>query len=85
MTVGGTVGATRGAAGGTRGVARGATVVVARGKNPGGTVGAGRGATGGSKLGGISGAGRRGAGVEVPAVIRWVPMVETVGSDSKKI
>jgi hypothetical protein len=40
------------------------------------------GATGGSKPGGISGAGRRGAGVEVPAVVRWVPMVKTVGPDS---
>jgi hypothetical protein len=39
---------------------------------------AGRGATVGSKTGGISGAGRRGAGVEVPIVVRWVPMVETM-------
>jgi hypothetical protein len=70
---------------GAVGVAHGATVVAARGRNPRGTVGAGRGATGGSKPEGISGAGRRGAGVEVPAVVRWVPMVETVGPDSKKI
>jgi hypothetical protein len=60
-------------------------MVAARGRNPGGTAGAGRGATGGSKPGEISGAGRRGAGVEVPAVVRWVPMVETVEPDSKKI
>jgi hypothetical protein len=65
-------------------MAGGATVVVARGRNPGGTAGVGRGATGGSKPRGISGAGRRGAGVEVPAVIRWVPMVETVGPDSQR-
>jgi hypothetical protein len=65
--------------------ARGATVVAAPGRNPGGTVRAGRGATGGLKPEGISGAGRRGAGVELPAVVRWVPMVEIVGPDSKKI
>jgi hypothetical protein len=53
-----------------------------RGRNPAGTAGAGREAIGGSKTGGISGAGRRGAEVEVPAVLRWVPMVKTVGPDS---
>jgi hypothetical protein len=72
------------AGGAVGGVVRGAAVVAARGKNPGGTVGVGRGATGGSKPGGISGAGRRGAGVEVSAVVRWVPMVETVGLDSQR-
>jgi hypothetical protein len=56
-------------------------MVAAWGRKPGGTVGVGRLATGGSKPGGISGAGRRGAGGEVPAVVRWVPMVETVGLD----
>jgi hypothetical protein len=85
VTIGGAVGAARGAAGGAGGVTRGATVIAARGWNTGGTVGAGRGATGGPKPRGISGAGRRGAGVEVPAVVRWVPMVKTVGPDSKKI
>jgi hypothetical protein len=65
-------------------MAGGAAVVAARGRNLGGTVGAGRGATGGSKPGGISGAGRRGAGVELPVVVRWVPMVVTVGPDSKR-
>jgi hypothetical protein len=64
--------------------AGGVAVAAAWGKNPGGTAGAGRGATGGSKPGGISGAGRRGAGVEVHAVVRWVPMVETVGLDSQR-
>jgi hypothetical protein len=59
-------------------------VIVARGRNPGGTVGSGRGATGGSKPGGIFGAGLRDDGVEVPAVVRWVPMVETVGPDSQR-
>jgi hypothetical protein len=59
-------------------------VVAARVRNLGGTVGAGRGATGGSKPGGISGAGQLGARVEVPAVVRWVPMVETVGPDSQR-
>jgi hypothetical protein len=62
--------------------AGGAAVVAARGRNSGGTAGVGRGATGGSKPGGISSAGRRGAGVEVPTVVRWVPMVEIVGPDS---
>jgi hypothetical protein len=81
VTVGGVVGAARGAAGGVGGVARGATVVAARGRNSGGTTGAGRGGTGGSK---ISGAGRRGVGVEVPTVVRWVSMVETVGPDSQR-
>jgi hypothetical protein len=38
----------------------------------------------GSKLGEISSVGRRGAGGEVPAVVRWVPMVETVGPDSQR-
>jgi hypothetical protein len=61
-----------------------ATVVAARGRNPGGTVEAGRGATRGSKPEGISGAGQRGARVEVPAVVRWVLMVETVGPDSQR-
>jgi hypothetical protein len=65
-------------------MAGGATVVAARGRNSGGTAGAGRGVTGGSKPGGISGASRRGARVEVPAVVRWVPMVETVGLDSQR-
>jgi L-aminopeptidase/D-esterase-like protein len=59
--------------------AGGAVVVATRGRNPRGTVGAGRGATGGLKPGGIYGAGRWGAGVEVPAVVRWVPIVEAVG------
>jgi hypothetical protein len=71
--------------GGPSVTAGGAAVVVARGRNPGGTAGAGRGATGGSKPVGISGAGWRGDGVEVPVVVRWVLMVETVGPDSKKI
>jgi hypothetical protein len=62
----------------------GAAVVAARGKKHGGTVGAGRLATGGSKPEGISGAGRRGAGGEVHVVVRWVPMVETVGPDSQR-
>jgi hypothetical protein len=66
---------------GTRG---GAAVVAARGRKPGGTVGAGRLATGGSKPGGISGACWRGAGGEVPTVVRWVPMVETMGPDSQR-
>jgi L-aminopeptidase/D-esterase-like protein len=64
------------------GTAGGAAMVAARGRNPRGTIGAGRGATGGSKPGGISAASRRGAEVEVPAVVRWVPMVETMGPDS---
>jgi L-aminopeptidase/D-esterase-like protein len=59
-------------------------VVAARDRNPGGTTGAGRGATRGSKPGGISGTGRRGVGVEVPAVVRLIPMVETVGPDSQR-
>jgi hypothetical protein len=62
----------------------GAAVVAAWGRKPGGTIRASRLATGGSKLGGISGAGRRGAGGEVPIVVRWVPMVETVGPDSQR-
>jgi hypothetical protein len=70
MTAGGVVGATRGA-----------VVVATWGRNSRGIAGVGWGATGGSKPGGISGAGRRGARVEVPAVVRWVPMVETVGPD----
>jgi hypothetical protein len=45
---------------------------------------AGRGATGGSKPSGISGAGRWDARVEVPAVVRSVPMVETMGPDSQR-
>jgi hypothetical protein len=60
----------------------GAVMVAARGRNPGGSARADRGAIGGSKPGGISGVGRRGAGVEVPAVVRWVLMVEIVGPDS---
>jgi hypothetical protein len=32
----------------------------------------------------MPGAGRRGNGVEVPTVVRGVPMVETVGPDSQK-
>jgi L-aminopeptidase/D-esterase-like protein len=84
VTTGGAVGPTRGLAGGTGGVVCGAAMVAARGRNPEGTVGMGRGATGGSKPGGISDAGRRGAGVEVAAVVRWVPMVETVGPDSQR-
>jgi L-aminopeptidase/D-esterase-like protein len=59
-------------------------VVAARGRNPIGTVGAGRGATGDSKPRGISSAGRRGAGVKVPTVVRWIPMVETMGPDSQR-
>jgi hypothetical protein len=62
----------------------GAAVVAARGRKPGGTTGDGRLTTGGSKPGGISGAGRRGAGGEVPTVVRWVPVVETVGLDSQR-
>jgi hypothetical protein len=84
MTAGGAVGAACGTAGGAGGAARGVAVVATRGRNLGGTTGAGRGATGGSKTGGISGAGRRGARVEVPAMIRWVPMVEIVGPDSQR-
>jgi hypothetical protein len=45
----------------------------------------GRGATGGSKPEGISGAGRQGVRVEVPTVVRWVLMMETVGALTKKI
>jgi hypothetical protein len=81
VTAGGVVGAMRGATGG---VTRGTAVVAARDRNPGGTVGAGRGAIGGSKPIGIFGAGRRGVGVEVPAVVRWIPMVETMGPDSQR-
>jgi hypothetical protein len=62
----------------------GAAVVAAQGRKLGGTAGSGRLATGGSKPGGISGAGRWGAGGEVTAVVRWVPMVETVGPDSQR-
>jgi hypothetical protein len=72
------------AGGAAGGVARGAAMVAARGRNHGGTAGAGRGATGGSKPGGNSGAGRQGVRVEVPAVVRWVPMVETMGPDSQR-
>jgi hypothetical protein len=54
-------------------------------RNPGGTAEAGRGATGAPKPRGISGAGRQGIMVEVPAVVSQVPMVETVEPDSKKI
>jgi hypothetical protein len=62
----------------------GAAVVAVRGRNPRGTAGAGRGATGDSKPGGISGAGQRGVGVEIPAVVRWVLMMEIVGPDSQR-
>jgi hypothetical protein len=62
----------------------GTAVVVARGRKPGGTAGVGRLATGGSKPGGISGAGRWGAGGEVPVVVRWVPMVESMGPDAQR-
>jgi hypothetical protein len=62
----------------------GAAVVAAQGRKPGRTTGAGRLATGGSKPRGISGADRRGAGGEVPTVVRWVPMVETMGPDSQR-
>jgi hypothetical protein len=65
-------------------MAGGAAVVAARGRNLGGTAGADKEVTGGSKPGGISGVGRRGAKVEVPAVVRWAPMVEIVGSDSQR-
>jgi hypothetical protein len=65
-------------------MAGGAAVVASRGRNPRGTAGAGRGATGGSKPEGIFVATRRGAGVEVLAVVRWVPMMETVGPDSQR-
>jgi hypothetical protein len=61
----------------------GVAVVAARGRNRGGTTGVGRGSTG-SKPGGISVAGRRGVGVEVPTVVWWVPMMETVGPDSQR-
>jgi hypothetical protein len=57
----------------------GVAVGAARGRKPRGTAGVGRLATGSSKPGRISDAGRWGAGGEVPAVLRWVPMVETVG------
>jgi hypothetical protein len=62
----------------------GAAMVAAWGRKPGGTVRAGRLATGDSKPGGISGAGQWGAEGEGPAVVRWVPMVETVGPDSQR-
>jgi hypothetical protein len=63
---------------------RGAAMVATQGRKPGGTAGAGRLAIGGSKPGGIFGAGQRGAGGEVPAVVRWVPVVDTVGPDSQR-
>jgi hypothetical protein len=44
----------------------------------------GRGATRGSKLGGISGAVWQGVGVEVPAMVSRVPMVETVEPDLQR-
>jgi hypothetical protein len=62
----------------------GTDVVAAQGRKPGGTVGAGRLATGGSKPKRISGAGRWGVGGEVPTVVRWIPMVETVGPNSQR-
>jgi hypothetical protein len=65
-------------------MAGGAAVVAARGRNLGGTTGAGSGATGGSKPRVISGAGRWGAEIEVPAVVRSILMVETVGPDSQR-
>jgi hypothetical protein len=65
-------------------MAGGTTMVAAWGRNPGGTAEAGRLATGGSKPRGISGAGQRGVGVEVTAVVRWVQMVETVEPDSQR-
>jgi hypothetical protein len=65
-------------------MAGGAAVGAVRGRNPGGTAGVGRGAAGGSKSGGISGVGQRGATVEVPAVMRWISMVETMGPDSQR-
>jgi L-aminopeptidase/D-esterase-like protein len=64
--------------------AGGVVVVATQGRNPVGTVGAGRGATVGSKPRGIFGAGRRGVGVEVPTVVWWVSMVETVGPGSQR-
>jgi hypothetical protein len=64
-----------------RPVACGATVGVARGRNPKRTVGAGRGATIGSNPVGTSGAGWQ--GVTIPAVVSRVPMVETVEPDSQ--
>jgi hypothetical protein len=62
----------------------GAAVVAARGRKPRGTARAGRLTIGGSNPRGIFGASRRGAGGEVPAVVRWVPMVEIVGPDSQR-
>jgi hypothetical protein len=62
----------------------GAAMVAARGRKPGGTAGVGRLATGGSKPGGISGAGWWGARGEVPAVVRWVPMVEILRPNSQR-
>jgi hypothetical protein len=64
------------------GAARGTAVGAARGRNPDGTAGAGRGDTSGSNPGGISGAGWQGA--TVPAVVSWVPTVETVELDSQR-
>jgi hypothetical protein len=55
-----------------------------QGKNPGGTAEAGRGATGGSNPGGTSGASMQDIVVEVPVVVSWVPMVETVEPDSQR-
>jgi hypothetical protein len=66
------------------GTGGGAAVVAAWGRKPRGTARAGRLATGGSKPGWISSAGRRGAGEEVPAVVRWVLMVKIVGPDSQR-
>jgi hypothetical protein len=65
-------------------IAGDSVVVATQGRDPGGTAGVGRGATGGSKPRGISGAGRRGARVEVLAVVRWVLMVETMELDSQR-
>jgi hypothetical protein len=62
----------------------GATMVGLWGRKPGGTTRAGRLAMVGSKPKGISGAGQQGAGGEVPTVVRWVPMVETMGPDSQR-
>jgi hypothetical protein len=65
-------------------MAGGAVVVAAWGKNPGGTAGVGMGATGGSKPRGISGAGRRGAEVEVPVVVRWSQWCKPWGRTHKE-
>jgi hypothetical protein len=64
----------------------GAVMLAARGRNPRGTARAGWGATGGSKPEGIFNATRRGAGVEVPIVVRWGPNYGNYGARlTKKI